>query len=204
MSFAAALVATSLLSNPALAQDDDTGPDPSLPIPTLKYDRPPPDYSYEFGIQMSYGTITYWQQEVAPWIGFGFRVGWGRNIPETYRHRIGLGVLLFAEGPIPVHMTLGLEPHLTWDWIGKKGLLVGAGVGPSALYHSKIDSGTNIIRKPGFGASAAARIGWSQTWSRVGRRLYIAIEPKIRLMDGPNGLTTGPTAQLVIGSGKGY
>ncbi|MEZ4317321.1 MAG: hypothetical protein R3F61_07445 [Myxococcota bacterium] len=201
MTFAATLVAASLFVNPAFAQDDDDlGLDPSLPIPTLKYDRPPPDFSYEFGIQASYGVITYWRQEVAPWIGFGLRGGWGRNLPDSAKHRIGVNALLFVEGPLPVHMTGGLEPHLAWDFISDKGLLIGAGIGPSALYHSKIVNGTSVFRKPGFGASAAVRVGWSQTWSRVGRRLFFMVEPKIRYMDG----SFGPTAQIVVGSGKGY
>ena len=96
--------------------------------------------------------------------------------------------------------TAGLEPHLAWDYINKKGLLVGAGVGPAALYHSKIENGTSVLNQPGFGVSAAARIGWSQSWTRVGRRLYVMVEPKIRVM----GDAIGPTAALVVGSGKGY
>lgn len=184
----------------AFAQDSDSGLDPSLPIPTLKYDRPPPDYSYEFAVQASYGVITYWQDEVAPWVGFGFRAGWGRNLPDSYKHRIGVSALVFAEGPLPVHMTLGLEPHLTWDYIGSKGLMVGAGVGGAAMYHSKIRNGTSVESTPGVGASAAVRLGWSQTWSRVGRRLFFAIEPKVRFMDG----RFGPNVQVMIGSGRGY
>ncbi len=192
------VVASSVAASPAMAQDD--GLDPSLPIPTLQYERPPPDFSYEVGVQASYGVITYWQNEVAPWIGFGIRAGWGRNLPEKYKHRIGANLLLFIEGPMPVHMSIGLEPHLAWDYINDKGMLLGAGIGPAALYHSKIENGTSVFNKPGFGASAAARIGWSQSWTRVGRRLFVMVEPKVRYMEG----NFGPTVQLVIGSGRGY
>lgn len=194
--FASALV----LGSTALAQDEDPGPDPSLPIPTLKYDRPPPDYSHELAVQASYGVITYWQDEVAPWVGFGIRGGWGRNLPDSYKHRLGVSALVFVEGPMPVHMTVGLEPHFTWDYISSKGLYLGAGVGGAVLYHSKIVNGTSSESRPGVGASAAVRLGWSQTWSRVGRRLFFAVEPKVRVMDG----RFGPTAQIMIGSGKGY
>jgi hypothetical protein len=185
-------------ATPALAQDD--GLDPSLPIPTLQYERPPPDFSYEIGVQASYGVIHYWQNEVAPWIGFGIRGGWGRNLPDKYNHRIGANLLLYVEGPMPVHMTIGLEPQLSWDYINKKGLLLGAGIGPAALYHSKIENGTSVFRKAGFGASAAARIGWSQSWTRVGRRLFVMVEPRLRYTEG----LWGPSVALVIGSGRGY
>ena len=203
MPLAASVVAATLLSTAALAQDDDAtdpGLDPSLPIPTLKYDRPPPDFSYEFGVQAGYGVITFWRDEVAPWIGFGVRGGWGRNFPDTYKHRIGVNALLFVEGPLPVHMTAGIEPHLAWDYINDKGLALGAEVGPAVLYHSKIENGTSTFSKPGFGASAAVRVGWSQTWSRIGRRLFVMVEPKVRYIDGG----FGPTASLIVGSGKGY
>lgn len=188
------------LVQPALAQDDP-GPDPLLPIPTLRYDRPPPDFSYEIGVQVSYGVIARWTPEIAPWVGFGLRGGWGRNIPDSYQHRVGVSMLLFVEGPLPIHLSSGLEPHLTWDWVGKKGLLLGAGAGGAVMYHSKIESGSNVTREAGVGASAAARIGWSQTWSRVGRRMFVYVEPKYRYL-GVN--HHGPMVQVVIGSGKGY
>lgn len=200
MSLAASALTVAILSSAAMAQDDDPGLDPSLPIPTLKYDRPPPDFSYELALQASFGTITKWQDEIPPWIGFGVRAGWGRNIPESYKHRIGINALLFVEGPLPVHMTAGIEPHLAWDYVTKKGLQVGAGVGPAALYHSKIEDGTSVLRKPGFGVSAAARVGWSQSWSRIGRRLFVLFEPKVRFMDGQ----FGAHGAIVVGSGKGY
>ena len=192
------VVASGALVTPAMAQDD--GLDPSLPIPTLQYERPPPDFSYEVGVQASYGVITFWQNEVEPWIGFGIRGGWGRNLPDTYKHRIGANVLLFVEGPMPVHMSVGLDPQLSWDYINDKGIQFGAGIGPTAYYHSKIENGTSIFRKAGFGGAVSARVGWSQTWSRVGRRLFVLLEPRVRYTEGQ----WGPSLALVIGSGKGY
>ncbi len=111
-----------------------------------------------------------------------------------------MNALLFVEGPLPVHMTAGLEPHLAWDYVTKKGFQVGAGVGPAVLYHSKILDGTSVLREPGFGAGAAVRVGWSQSWSRIGRRLFVLFEPKVRYMDG----NVGVAGALMVGSGKGY
>lgn len=196
-----ALAALSVLLHPVASAQSDAGLDPALPIPTLKYDRPPPDYSYELGVQASYGIIARWTQEVPPWVGFGIRGGWGRNITPSYEHRLGVSLLGFAEGPVPVHLTAGVEPHVTWDWVGKKGLALGAGLGGAVMYHSKIESGSNILREAGLGASGAVRVGWSQTWSRVGRRMFVFVEPKMRYL-GPN--QWGPTLAVVVGSGKGY
>lgn len=195
-----ALLASLVFVDPAQAQDDP-GPDPALPIPVLRYDRPPPDFSYEVGVQFSYGIISRWTPEVPPWVGFGIRGGWGRNLLPSYQHRLGVSVLAFVEGPAPIHITAGIEPHLTWDWIGKKGLMLGAGAGGAVMYHSKIESGSNVSREAGIGASAAFRVGWSQTWTRVGRRVFVVLEPKVRFLNPDQ---WGPHVALVLGSGKGY
>lgn len=195
-----------LLTGSATAQDeadDGTGLDPSLPIPTLKYDRPPASFSWDISLQGSFGEITYWKDEVQPWIGVGLRFSWGKNFTETGAHRIGLSVQLFLEGPAPVHMTTGLEPMLAWDYIAPSGFWVGLGAGVGALYHVKAISQANSSANtstPGFGLAGAARLGYSQTFSRIGRRLFIGVEPKVRWMDGRVGLL----AQLMVGSGQGY
>lgn len=188
--------------SPAFAdQTVDPGPDPLLPVPMLRYDRPPPDYSYELGFRVSYGSVARWTQEIPMWVGFGLHGGWGRNLPDSYQHRLGASVLAFVEGPLPIHMTAGIEPHFTWDWIGKKKLLLGAGLGGAVMYHSKIVSGSNILREAGLGASGALRIGYSQTWSRVGRRPFVVFETRFRYL---NPEQMGPSFHVVIGSGKGY
>lgn len=199
------MAATWLIGSAAMAQgepDDGTGLDPTLPIPTLKYDRPPADFSWDIALQGSYGSIVYWQAEIDPWIGFGLRGSWGKNLTDTGRHRIGVHLLVFIEGPAPVHMTAGIEPLLGWDHISTKGLWVGAGVGPSALYHVKTARRGigQDASAPGWGLAAAARIGWSQTYTRVGRRLFVGLEPKVRYMNG----RVGPTVALMVGSGQGY
>ena len=188
------------LSAGALAQDDLPAPPPedALPIPTLDIDRIPPRTSYEFAVQFSYGTVTYWRDYVPPWIGFGFRGGWGRNLGVSGDHRLGPAFTLTAEGPVGVHTSVALEPHLAWDHVGDKGLMLGAGVGPALMWHSRSDTigGENAF---GVAPGAAVRLGWSQTFSRVGRRLFVFIEPKIRYVDGaPN-----PLVALAVGSGRG-
>ena len=47
--------------------------------------------------------------------------------------------------------------------------------------------------------TASVRIGWSQTWSRVGRRLFLFLEPKVRYSEEQ----FVPVVALVVGSGMG-
>ena len=170
-------------------------PEDDLPIPTLTIDRVPPNTSFEFAVQVSYGAVAYFQDTVPPWVGFGFRGGWGKNFGQ---HRIGASGTFTAEGDIGVHTLLALEPAVTWDFIGGKKLLIGAGVGPALMY---TDRNSTVVGERGFevAPSVAARIGWSQTWSRVGRRLFIFLEPKLRIT--PDALT--PLVAIAVGSGAG-
>lgn len=170
-------------------------PEDDLPIPTLTIDRVPPNTSYEFAIQVSYGQVPYFEAEVPLWIGFGMRGGWGKNLGL---HRVGVSGTFAAEGDIGVHTVLDLEPALAWDFVSGRGLLLGAGAGPSFVYRQE---NSTIRAERGFeiGPSAAVRAGWSQTWSRVGRRIFVFLEPKFRYADGQ------PTTvvALVVGSGGG-
>ncbi len=170
-------------------------PEDDLPIPTLTIDRVPPNTSFEFAVQVSYGAVAYFQDTVPPWIGFGFRGGWGKNFGQ---HRIGAAGTFTAEGDIGVHTLLALEPSFAWDFVSGKGLLLGAGVGPALMY---TDRNSTVVGERGFefAPSVAARLGWSQTWSRVGRRLFIFIEPKLRVT--PEALT--PLVAIAVGSGAG-
>ena len=124
---------------PVWAQDFGPLPEDALPIPTLEFDRLPPQESSEFAVQMGYGTVTFFREQVQPWIGFGFRGGWGRHLGEMGRHRIGPSFTAVAEGPVGVHTTLGLEPALAWDQVSEQGLLVGASMGPSFMWFIKTD-----------------------------------------------------------------
>ena len=47
---------------------------------------------------------------------------------------------------------------------------------------------------------AAFRIGYSQPWSLVARRFFVAVEPKIRVIDG----RVNVIGAIVIGTGMGY
>jgi hypothetical protein len=181
-----------------VAQDSTLPAPPTedeLPIPTLEIERIPPNTSYEFALQFSYGAITYFRDEVPPWIGFGARGGWGKNWGN---HRLGPDFTATAEGPIGIHTTLSFEPKLNWDFVGNKGVLLGAGVGPAVMYH--IESDTIFPEKTlGFAPVAAFRVGWSQGFSRVGRRLFFFVEPKLRYVDG----ALNPLVAFAVGSGKG-
>lgn len=167
-----------------------------LPIPTLEIDRIPPSTSYEFAVQVSYGQVAYFRDVEPAWIGFGFRGGWGKNFGN---HRLGVGLAGTVEGPISIHTQLGLEPTVNWDLVTSSGILIGVGAGPAAIWTLNNES---VNAEYGFVVSptAVARIGWSQTWSRVGRRLFVFIEPKVRMVDAN---TFSPLVAIAVGSGQG-
>ncbi len=193
----AVLFAPPVLAPAAHAQEDESLLSASdLPPPTFEVQRLPPDVSYEFAMHFSFGTVTYWREFVDAWIGFGGRFSGGKHFND---HRLGGALTFVAEGPLGVHTTLALEPHATWDYVApKSGLALGFGIGPAAMYHFRNDI-SEPERTFTLNPSAAARIGWSQSWTRVGRRLFIVAEPKIRYIDGePN-----PLVAVVVGSGSG-
>jgi hypothetical protein len=167
-------------------------------MPTLSLDRVPPRQSYDLALQISYGQVAYFRDTVPPWIGFGVRGAWGRN---SGLHRLGVTGLVAAEGDVGVHTYLAVEPSLSWDYVSpgqKGGLQVGAGLGPALGY---VVSNETIETERSFevAPSAALRLGWSQGWTRVGRRLFVLLEPKVRLAeDGPSAVVA-----LVVGSGGG-
>ena len=170
-------------------------PEDDLPIPTLTLDRVPPNTSYEFAIQVSYGSVPYFRSEVGSWIGFGLRGGWGKNFGL---HRLGVSGTFTAEGDVAVHTVLDLEPAFAWDYVGAKGLLVGAGVGPAFVYTQE-NSTIHEERRFEVVPSGVVRLGWSQTWSRVGRRLFVFAEPKVRWIEGE----VSPVVAVAVGSGGG-
>jgi len=182
----------------ASAQTAGPAPEDALPIPTLDFDRIPPRTSHEFAMQMGYGEVTYFRDQVPPWIGFGMRFGWGKNLGMSGVHRIGGSFTFVAEGPVGVHSTFGFEPALAWDMVSKDGLLLGAGAGPSLMVFVKTDQ-VAAERATQIVPSAAVRVGWSQTFSRVGRRLFVFVEPKMRVING----RVNPVAALCVGSGLG-
>ncbi len=173
-------------------------PEEELTMPTLSLERVPPRQSYDLALQISYGQVAYFRDAVPPWIGFGIRGAWGRN---SGLHRFGVSGLVAAEGDIGVHTYLSFEPSGTWDFVSrgeKGGIQLGVGVGP-ALGYVVSNETINTERSFEIAPAAGLRIGWSQGWTRVGRRLFVLLEPKVRVADdGPSGVVA-----LVVGSGGG-
>ncbi len=194
------LLAPIWIGAPAAFAEDDVVPAPEdeLPIPTLTLDRIPPRYSYEMALHVSYGEVAFFQDTVPPWIGFGIRGGWGKNWGSQ---RLGLSGTFAAEGEIGLNTFLSVEPAVTWDMVSageKGGIQLGASVGPALGYtvsNVTIDSQSGFVVAP----TAALRLGWSQGWTRVGRRLFVFMEPKVRLAsDG-----FAPSVAIGVGSGGG-
>jgi hypothetical protein len=196
-------VAIGLLVALPSAAEDEVLPPPELP--EVKLERIPPRASYDVAVQFGVHEITYWRAEVQPWMGLGFRTSWGPNFGA---HRIGPMLNFSAEGPVPVHMTLATEPLLNWDWVmGDGGLGVGAAIGPAILvHHSRSTTAESTV--VGLAPVAAVRIGYSQGWTRVGRRLFVMLEPRARIIHMPVGIEEkwvfNPSLALVVGSGRGY
>ncbi len=155
----------------------------------------PPRYSWDVGLTVSYGMLP--QFESRGWAGFGVRGTWGKNFG---RHRIGptLGVAL--EGQIALQWTNNFEPGVAWDFVHEKKLWLGATLGLDLALH--VDGAGTYDPLVSFEPAPALgfRIGFSQPFSLVRSRFFVAIEPKIRIMGGqPQVLGV-----IVIGSGKGY
>lgn len=190
-SLRALLVAATVLVGPAaLAQDvlDE--------LPEVELKRIPPVYSYDVGLQLGVADITYWRDEVPPWATLGFFASWGWH--PRGNDRIGPGFAAMIEGPLPLHYSVSFEPTFRWDRIMGK-LQVGAAIGPAFMLHSKSTQlGPEMAFTPA--PMIAGRIGWSEGWTRIGRRLFVVAEPKLRLVAGD--LNYGVTVQ--IGAGEGY
>jgi hypothetical protein len=170
-------------------------PEDELPIPTLQIDRIPPSTSYEFAVQVSYGQVSYFRDSVPPWVGFGLRGAVGKNFGL---HRIGGQLGFTSEGDMGIHTLLVLEPAIAYDVVTPFGLQLGVSGGPALMYWS--DNSTLINERDiGFAPSVAARVGWSQTWTRVGRRLFVFAEPKLRYANGSPDVLVA----IAVGSGAG-
>ena len=83
---------------------------------------------------------------------------------------------------------------MSLDWIDHN-IQVGVSVGPALLLHQMLGEGLF----PGAAPAAAVRMGWSQSWTRVGRRLFIVLEPRVRLIGDEPQLV----GSLIIGQGRG-
>ncbi len=185
-----------LSTNVAWAQ---TPPAPSFDDDLwAELDRMPPRASMELAFTVGFGDITYWRAEVPPWLIFGVRGGWGAHVGVDRQQRVGFSVASTLEGPFPEFYSVALEPSATWDRV-HEGLWLGASVGPSLMLHSR-----STVAGPdmslGLSEHAAVRVGWSQAYSRVARRTFIGVEPKIRAVSGDLNWSVG----LVVGSTRGY
>ena len=72
---------------------------------------------------------------------------------------------------------------------------IGASLGGAVLAHQAMDEDSAVTLAP----VVALRLGPSQPWSRLGRRMFVMAEPKLRLVQGyPNA-----TFSVLIGQGRG-
>lgn len=185
-----AAVFAALITPSAFAQEVVTE------LPEVKLEQVPPEFSYDMGLQLGVADITYWREEVPPWVTMGFFMSWGYHVRGN--DRFGPGLAVMVEGPVPLHYSASFEPTFRWDRIMGK-LAIGAAAGGALMFHSKSSElGPQVAWTPA--PVVAARVGYSQPWSRVTRRLFVVAEPKLRIIDGQ--LNPGITIQ--IGSGTGY
>jgi len=191
-----ALTLATLLSAPAAAQSVDDAAEEEQAPAAVVLQHVPARFSVDGGIHVSYGFLPQFVGNPA-WVGFGGRVAWGRNWGD---HRVGFNAQLALEGPIGIEWTNNLEVGVMWDWVNPKGLYLAAGIGPALFVNAeqRDTSGYDVTVDPG--AYAAMRIGWSQRFSLVARRFYVALEPKFRMI----GARPAFVASIVFGSGRGF
>jgi hypothetical protein len=182
--FAAILTAIAL---PAAAQPE---------LPEVRLDRIPPSYSYDIGVVFGMGELGWWREEIPPWMHFGLFAAWGKHLRNG--DSVGFGGTLLAEGPFPLHSTFALDPVLRWDRVQGK-LALGASVGGSLMFHSA-QKPIGVEQAVSASPLVTARFGWSQGFTRVGRRIFVIAEPKLRYMVGK----LSPGISLAVGVGQGY
>lgn len=184
------MIATCFLASSALAA-------PEVPeLPEIKLERIPPTYSYDFGVQFGISEVTWWREEIPLWGKLGLFGVWGRHLGNG--DRLGLGLALTAEGDIPIHMTLAAEPTVRWDTITGK-FTFGASAGAALMYH-RADRASGVQSATSAAPLIAARIGMSEGFTRVGRRLFVVLEPKLRYMLS----RFSPSVSIAVGTGHGY
>lgn len=195
--FALGMALVASTGSVALAQSDAAFDDEPPPPPPVILERIPPNFSWEIGLAPTFGTMTHFGEGEAAMPGLGVRGGWGRNFGP---HRIGAGLSISLEGPVTLLWSNVLEPSVQYDYVNLRGLWLGASLGPSIMVDSALSDAIGYENKARLTAHAAARIGYSQTWTRVGRRFFVGLEPKVRIIDGQPSVL----GALVIGSGAGY
>jgi hypothetical protein len=154
----------------------------------------PPSKSSELAVMATYGEIAWWRGERAytgadP--GFGIRGAYGKHFGEV---RLGGQLGAALEGPMPIYWSAVLEPLATVDVV-KQGILVGASLGPGLMLHGALNEDFAVSVSP----TLALRAGVSQPWSRVARRMFVGVEPRVRLIRGEPALSVA----IVVGQGRG-
>lgn len=198
-------VTTAPLGSAPVLRDTEEG---DLPIPTMHIDRVLPRFSYELAVQIGYGDVGYFRQTIGQWVSFGIRSAWGRNIGP---HRIGVEGIVGLDGPFGTHTTIFAEPRLAWDFISgvDKGVQLGGSLGPSLAYRNVAVVGpeNNLIAYT-VSPTAAFRVGYSEGWSREGRRFFAFVEPRVRYELVGEAVDQGqpfsPGISIAVGSGRGY
>jgi hypothetical protein len=182
-----------LLGTGAQAQEPPPEEEP-FDLPPVSLERLPPRRSFEAGVRVTYGDYAIADGETWPWMGFGVRTAGGAHLGTS---RFGAALDLGIEGEAPLLFNFVIEPQATWDRVSG-GLQLGASIGPSILVHAAMGL-QDLEYAPAFAPSAALRLGWSQPWTRIGRRMFVLVEPRVRLVHGE----LHPTVGVVVGSGWG-
>jgi hypothetical protein len=193
---------------PSLAAEPPAEEEEEAPPPPVILKIIPPRYSLEGGLTAGYGMLPQFSQQ-PHWLYIGGRFGWGKHFGA---HRLGTGLSFTMEGAVTVEWSNVFDPQIMYDHVDKKGLWVGASLGPSLMINSSIRGETRIRNSFDVGPMAAFRIGYSQQWSMSSRRFFVGIEPKFRVVDNlPTSADDDITlnlpafsAMIVIGSGSGY
>ncbi len=161
-----------------------------------------PRAAWDLSVHVNYSTVAHFGE--LPWVGFGLGLAWGRIFGV---HRLGAGLRLNLEGPVPIYFSSSLEPQVQWDAI-LGGVQVGASLGPALLLHTRALAlgSSNTL---GVAPMAAVRVGWSQRWRRASRRFFVVLEPKVRWVamervgEAPVDWAPDVGVGIVVGSGRG-
>jgi hypothetical protein len=186
------------LAAPAHAQAIDDGPlsdDETAPEP-IELKVVPPRVSWDVGVTAGYVGLPQFEN-VPPWLGFGLRVAGGKLIG---RHRVGGGLGFMFEGPVGLSWANTFEPQFMWDWQSDKGVLFGAYTGATLAVNAElVDGKSGLQTSLTPGPMAGVRVGWSQPHNLLMRRMFVAVEPRFRYLNGE------PTfaIYLTVGSGAG-
>jgi hypothetical protein len=155
----------------------------------------PPAASFDFAATPGVTTLPMFLDQPA-WMALGFRFTAGKNLGP---HRVGGSVGLLLEGPIALQWTNNVELGFAWDYVAKSGLTVGASVGPDLMVVTELAEGRSGVQSRFAPAPfLAARVGWSQPHNVLMRRIFVAVEPRFRWVEGEPQVG----AVIVVGAGR--